>query len=128
MSKLNRVDCYKPENALYGYQYRCPGCGETHTLPVGMGNGEGYARWQFDGNMDKPTFYPSVLARGNKIEKDADGDWTGHWLRDANGKTIPYTCHSFVKEGKIQFLGDCTHELAGATVDMVEWTNKKGFK
>ena len=25
-------------------------------------------------------------------------------------------CHSFIKDGQIQFLGDCTHSLAGQTV------------
>ena len=28
-------------------------------------------------------------------------------------------CHSFVTDGKIQFLGDCTHELAGQTVELI---------
>jgi hypothetical protein len=27
-------------------------------------------------------------------------------------------CHSFVTDGRIQFLSDCTHELAGQTVDL----------
>jgi hypothetical protein len=27
-------------------------------------------------------------------------------------------CHIFVRDGKIQFLNDCTHELAGKTVPM----------
>jgi hypothetical protein len=31
-------------------------------------------------------------------------------------------CHSFVTDGRIQFLGDCTHALAGQTVDLPEWT------
>ena len=30
----------------------------------------------------------------------------------------PYVCHSFVREGKIEFLGDCTHALKGQTVDL----------
>jgi hypothetical protein len=29
-------------------------------------------------------------------------------------------CHSFVTDGKIQFLGDCTHALAGQTVELPE--------
>ena len=27
-------------------------------------------------------------------------------------------CHSFVTDGRIQFLSDCTHALAGQTVDL----------
>lgn len=29
-------------------------------------------------------------------------------------------CHSFIKDGMIQFLGDCTHELKGKTVKLPE--------
>jgi hypothetical protein len=27
----------------------------------------------------------------------------------------------FVTDGRIQFLGDCTHALAGQTVDLPDW-------
>ena len=27
-------------------------------------------------------------------------------------------CHTFVTDGRIQFLSDCTHALAGQTVDL----------
>jgi hypothetical protein len=30
-------------------------------------------------------------------------------------------CHVFVENGKIRFLDDCTHELAGKTVDIPVW-------
>ena len=120
MSKLKRIDCYQPADQLYGYEFRCPGCGNRHILPVGPGNGGVYARWQFNGDLDRPTFTPSVLASGSKITLDADGEWSGEWERDATGNTIPYVCHSFVTDGRIQFLGDCTHALAGQTVDMLE--------
>ena len=29
-------------------------------------------------------------------------------------------CHSYVKDGQIQFLNDCSHVLAGQTVDLPE--------
>jgi hypothetical protein len=29
-------------------------------------------------------------------------------------------CHSFVREGKIEFLNDCTHEHAGQTLDLLD--------
>ncbi|MDP3652410.1 MAG: DUF6527 family protein [Rhodoferax sp.] len=122
MSKLECVNCYKPEGLLYGYAFRCPGCGHTHMLPVGPGNGETYARWSFNGDLDKPTFSPSVFAQGNKQQFDERGEWNGKWEMDAAGQPIPYTCHSFVTDGRIQFLGDCTHALAGQTVDLSEST------
>lgn len=30
-------------------------------------------------------------------------------------------CHSFVVDGRMQFLGDCTHALAGQMVDIPDW-------
>lgn len=30
-------------------------------------------------------------------------------------------CHSFVTDGKIQFLNDCFHSLKGQTVDLPDW-------
>ena len=30
----------------------------------------------------------------------------------------PLLCHSHVREGRIQFLSDCTHALVGQTVDL----------
>lgn len=37
------------------------------------------------------------------------------------GETIipdSFVCHSFVFDGEIRFLGDCTHALAGKTVPL----------
>jgi hypothetical protein len=31
---------------------------------------------------------------------------------------VDHRCHSFVVDGQIQFLGDCTHKLAGQTVPL----------
>lgn len=29
-------------------------------------------------------------------------------------------CHSFIKDGKMQFLADSTHELSGKTVELFD--------
>ena len=78
---------------LYGYHFYCPGCKDLHTVG---------ASWTFNGSMDAPTFQPSVLVT-------YPGD---------QGKR----CHSFIKDGWMQFLNDCTHWAAGKTVPMEEWT------
>ena len=31
-------------------------------------------------------------------------------------------CHSFVREGRIEFLSDCTHALAGQTVELPDFS------
>lgn len=40
------------------------------------------------------------------------------------GEYVVEVCHSFVTEGRIQFLGDCTHALANQTVDLPDWTEE----
>jgi len=78
-----------------------PGPYPYRILPVVMGNTTraGTPCWTWNGSTEKPTFKPSVLTEG--------GDGRPR-------------CHSFITDGKIQFLNDCTHELAGKTVDLLE--------
>lgn len=76
--------------------FRCPGCVDEHYVVV-----DGSRGWSFNGNYDQPTLTPSVLVRY--------GD-SGDAAR----------CHSFVTDGRIQFLADCTHALAGQTVPLPE--------
>jgi hypothetical protein len=78
------------------YIFHCPGCGYLHSFVVG-----GKLSWNFNGDMEKPTFTPSLLYH------------TGN----ANGDV---QCHLFLTDGKIQFLSDCSHNLKGQTVDMVD--------
>lgn len=111
------------EGRFYGIEWVCPGCqllhhqlDGLHILPVDW-TPEGLQRspnirgtsWGFNGNLDRPTFTPSVLSRWNA--------WTG---RDTPPRDC--VCHSFVTDGRIQFLPDCTHALAGQTVDLPEIT------
>lgn len=102
-----------------GLLFRCPGCGEPHMVTVGPGPGP---RWGWNGYGDNPTFTPSILVRGKQTVKDAAGRWTGEWVRGADGEPLDSVCHSFVTDGRVQFLNDCTHALAGQTVDLPDWT------
>jgi hypothetical protein len=39
-----------------------------------------------------------------------------------DGQSVEYKrCHSFVTDGRIQFLGDCTHHPVGQTVPLPPW-------
>lgn len=51
--------------------------------------------WTFDGNFQAPTVRNSILTR-------------------APGKV----CHLFLTAGRLEYLSDCSHELAGKTVDL----------
>lgn len=90
--------------------FRCPGCDDNHQIHVGT--------WTWNGDLDRPTFSPSVLVGGVQW-----GDESGFYKpRHTVAAGQPITCHSFVTDGRIQFLGDCTHDLAGQTVDLPEWS------
>jgi hypothetical protein len=101
------------EGRLYGIRVNCPGCESgAHVLPVSWlpesesiesPHSAGKPHWTFNGDFERPTFGPSVLSRGTYGE--------------ANEARV---CHSFVRDGRIEFLSDCTHALAGQTVDLPE--------
>jgi len=88
--------------------FRCPGCEDTHSIRVGDGPSP---RWGFNGNFERPTFTPSILVRWNE-PSDVEGEF------DDTSKDKQMICHSFVTDGQIQFLSDCTHALAGKTVEL----------
>ncbi len=96
--------------------FMCPGCNEPHAVRVA-----GPGAWGFNCNNDAPTFTPSVLVTGMQTVRNADGSWAGEWVKDADGKCVPMRCHSYVTDGQIQFLTDCTHALAGQTVPLPDW-------
>lgn len=107
--------------------FLCPGCGEAHQVTV-----DGSRGWTFNGDGDKPTFSPSVLVRGIRSPSGADvmteaEDHEYHALFAVGGREgvlnskFGWRCHSFVNDGRIQFLSDCTHTLAGQTVDLPDF-------
>lgn len=83
----------------------------------------------WNGNAEQPTFIPSVLVRSGHYASHAKPDdncWCKYNAQCvANGEeSAPFACsvcHSFVTNGRIQFLNDCTHALAGQTVDLPDW-------
>ena len=84
---------YWHSGEVHGLAALCPACKWEHEFTK--------ETWKFDGNFAGPTFWPSML-----FNKDGYYD------------PLP-RCHSFLSEGRWQFLPDSTHELAGQTVDMI---------
>jgi hypothetical protein len=96
--------------------WHCPGCKRAHSIrnraasAPGEHDGPG---WGWNGNAERPTFTPSVLVTYDGPDAGQDqGD--GH-------TAPPAVCHSFVVDGAMQFLSDCTHALAGQTVPIPAW-------
>lgn len=109
-----------------GLTFRCPGCNEGHMIRHGEGPGP---RWTWNGDADKPTFTPSVLVTWSEPANLHDQDALKRDIaeaqrrRDAGEQNVKIplankVCHTFVTDGRIQFLNDCTHALAGQTVDL----------
>lgn len=102
-------------------EYYCPGCNEMHRVSTDLSAPH---HWAFDGNIESPTLSPSILIRTGHYVPGYKGDdcWCT-WNKEHPDEPAPFKCgicHSFVRDGKIQYLSDCTHELAGQTVDMAE--------
>jgi hypothetical protein len=119
MSKLSKLLRDTADNGLV---FWCPGCKSEHRIQHGEGSGP---RWVWNGDATKPTFTPSVLVRSGHYVPGHDGK--DCWCT-CNAKTpeedpdfVCAVCHSFVTDGRIRFLSDCTHALAGQTVDLPEW-------
>ena len=82
-----------------------PGPIPTRVIPVRITTPPaGGPQWAWNGDTENPTLSPSLLSN-----------------TEIDGKKV--VCHSFVANGKIRFLGDCTHELAEQTLPLldVDW-------
>ena len=73
------------------FAFWCPGCKGYHAYDTSPG------LWTFNNDLINPTFSPSLL-------------------NHANGSSP--RCHLFVRNGTIEFCGDCEHELKGKTITM----------
>ncbi|WP_441001301.1 DUF6527 family protein [Fodinibius sp. SL11] len=79
------------------YYFHCPGCDREHKINDS---------WDFNGDFQNPTINPSVLGRGKRPNE--------------NEEWVEWRCHSWITDGKIKFLNDSTHDLAGNTVELPE--------
>jgi hypothetical protein len=176
--------CDVADGPTTGHMIFCPACECGHKFDSG--------RWTFNGDMERPTFSPSMLVRtGDGWTKIPQEQWMpiqsqskgvsyrvpfamlsegraqrnhdqslavlrsrgglsafealcnlddrGLWDRkprtdgeeeaELSGRVQawlkancpPSICHSFVRDGRIEFLSDCTHRLAGQTVDLPDF-------
>ena len=89
----------------------CPGCDDLHGVEVT----EPARRWEWDGNREAPTITPSILVSGVQWA----AEFPFHKPQHPVAAGAPTVCHSYVRSGRWEFLGDCSHALAGQTVSMV---------
>ena len=116
-----------PDLPIVTYAHYCAACDELHHFAVDKPFSNG-ARWIFNGNAASPTFQPSMNIRigpfpaGSGPRDRTTGERTG---------TLS-VCHYFLRDGRIQYLGDCTHDMSGMTTELqdvpasaVQWMTEK---
>lgn len=101
-------------NVYTALAFVCPGCAlmpgggsGLHMLPVNSPNKA--PQWEWNGDLERPTLSPSILTRGAEHHEPA---------------LSRHVCHSFLRDGVFEFLGDCTHPLVGQRVplpDLPDW-------
>lgn len=84
----------------FTHVFFCEGCGCGHGFNVNPDRGK--PTWTYNNDAERPTVQPSILVRSG----------------NAQGPTV---CHSFITNGQIQYLTDCTHTLAGQTIDLTDF-------
>lgn len=97
---MAKVYPYKSGDEIALWAFYCPGCKYDHALAIRQYQEGGNPQWNFNGDVDKPTFSPSLLVFGGDPDR---------------------RCHTFIKKGQIQFLDDCFHELKGQTVEIPDY-------
>lgn len=98
--KPSYVPC-DPDEATH-LELNLPGPITTRILPIIIkGSRSGTGCWSWNGSLDTPTIKPSIL--------------TKTYIAD-----VDIICHTWINDGKVIFLDDCSHELAGQTLDLLE--------
>ena len=87
--------------------FYCPGCKLTHLVRVDR---QGKPNWVWNNEPKKPTLSPSVVVRFTKPARE---------LGLGKNSGTQEKCHSYIQDGRILYLADCTHELAGKRMDMI---------
>ena len=93
-----KIHDYNPPGDRHLFVFHCPGCDYDHPFHVGYSPDR--PDWKWNGDMERPTFTPSLVV-----------------FKDDPAKR----CHCFVTDGRIQFLDDCHHALKGTTVELPDW-------
>lgn len=97
MPKAERT--YREDGREFGVRVFCPGCQEPHVLPT-----SGEVFWSFNGDMESPGFRPNLLISAFKV---------------VGTQVVRVTkCHSNIRAGRIEYLLDSDHDLAGESIEL----------
>ena len=84
----------KSEGGQESVWFWCEPC-DTHHSFVTKSAKPGGTQWDWNGDLERPTFSPSLLV----------------WRDDPEIR-----CHLYLRNGQVEYLSDCKHAFAGRTV------------
>lgn len=90
------------------YSHWCTACQECHTFYI---QDQGPEKWSFNGNVDRPTFSPSMKLY--RIGKKKDEERT--------------LCHYILTDGVMNYCNDSPHAFAGKSVPLEDIPDHWGF-
>ena len=92
-----------------GYIHYCPACDEAHLFTTDGGG----PTWSFDGDVNRPTFGPSMRVSWGRFADPS-------YRPEPGDEDLSGICHYHLVDGELRFCGDSTHALAGQTVPLPE--------
>ena len=96
----------------------CPACNKPHTINIGLPDS-----WDWNENTTEVTLSPSVLVSSGHYLPGGDHSnscWCTYYKNNP-GEEVHFTCgkcHSFIKNGFISYLEDCSHDFKGQTLKL----------
>lgn len=103
------------------YLFYCPSCRSHHSFVCRRERGKHTANWQFNGDMERPTFTPSLRIISSRPRPGVPVDNVGG--SDMEEYTM---CHLFVTDGVIHYCGDTPTAFAGKQVPLEDLTGLGG--
>lgn len=110
------IKIISPYDSSISYAFDCPACNKMHIIYTYAGTINKYPEWTFNDDIDNPTVSPSIKC----VIDYSNG--LSEYIPEGFIKGINI-CHSFIRDGKIEYCGDSTHRLAGQTVDLPEFSS-----
>jgi hypothetical protein len=103
-------------------QIHIPSPAGLQTLPfILKGSRKDTGCWTWNGDTEKPTLRPSIKVQSGHFA-GANSCWCEYYRQhpDETPFFTCYQCHTWINDGKAQFLDDCSHEFRGQTLDLLD--------
>lgn len=104
------------KGAPIGWSHYCQACRQIHVFNVEQPTRawpefgiKGGVRWTFNGNLERPTFGPSMLITA--------GGFTSEAGKKVKKRTV---CHYHLQDGILKYCADSPHAFANKQVPLEE--------